>query len=392
MRRLAAIALFAMTGFAVSASAAAEDRQLATMITLGGTLTPKQIQPQEFYVYKSHIYADRRLVHFYGLNWSGLETKDRAPHGLWEGRTLEHYMKQIRDAGFTAIRLPISPDVLDDRQMIADWARDAGYGPTGLEMLRQTVVAAARADLWVVLSFNSYDSGIKGGDTPMPYHPKGKYKVADWIRDLKRMAHFAVDHPHIAGIDIFNEPYGLSWKQWRKLSAQAGEAILAVNRRVLIFVEGVGEKGTDTGGYGAFWGSNLTEAYQRPIDAERLPRHKLVYSPHVYGPDVYVMPYFKTADYPRNLERIWDTHFGHLASEYALCPGEFGGKYARGSKDATWQDAFISYMTRRGGMATCWFYWQFNPNSTDTGGVLADDWETLDQRKLALLRRLKGRH
>ena len=79
-----------------------------------------------------------------------------------------------------------------------------------------------------------------------------------------------------------------------------------------------------------------------------------------------------------------------MASSNAVCAGEFGGKYRRGSKDANWQDAFVSYMNQRRGMSYRWFYWQFNPNSGDTGGVLGEDWQSLNSRKLSLLGRLES--
>src|SRR5262249_44642864 len=34
------------------------------------------------------------------------------------------------------------------------------------------------------------------------------------------------------------------------------------------------------------------------------------------------------------------------------------------------------------------FYWTWNPNSSDTGGILRDDWNTVREDKVALLRRL----
>ena len=32
-----------------------------------------------------------------------------------------------------------------------------------------------------------------------------------------------------------------------------------------------------------------------------------------------------------------------------------------------------------------WTYWSWNPNSGDTGGILADDWKTVNQNKMAYL-------
>ena len=31
-------------------------------------------------------------------------------------------------------------------------------------------------------------------------------------------------------------------------------------------------------------------------------------------------------------------------------------------------------------------YWSWNPNSGDTGGILKDDWQTIDQDKLDVMK------
>lgn len=343
---------------------------------------------ERFHVRGGRIWADDAPIALHGLNWAGLDTGDRAPHGLWTGRGLGAFLADVRAFGFTAVRLSITPEVVHPGRPIADWAVAEGYGPTGDAMLHQTLAAALEAGLWVVLGFNSYDSVLYGGDAPRPYAADGSYTADDWIADLGAMARLARDWPHVVGIDLFNEPYGLSWREWSGLAARAGQRVLAENPRLVVLVQGVGEEDTDTGGYGAFWGSNLTETARRPIDRRLIPADKLVYSPHVYGPDVYRMPYFDDPDFPNNMPAVWDRHFGHLAGDHAVCPGEFGGHYRAGTDDVLWQDAFIGYMKRRG-MADCWFYWQLAPTSRDTGGILGEDWATPDPRKLALLARLK---
>ena len=85
---------------------------------------------------------------------------------------------------------------------------------------------------------------------------------------------------------------------------------------------------------------------------------------------------------------IWDRHFGQfIDSGHTVIIGEFGGKYGEGDpRDVQWQDALVDYLLGKGvGSA---FYWAWNPNSADTGGILDDDWITLREDKLALLKRL----
>ncbi len=65
------------------------------------------------------------------------------------------------------------------------------------------------------------------------------------------------------------------------------------------------------------------------------PFERILYLPHVYGPDVYNMPYFDASDLPA----IWEVHFGRMAGRFPLGIGEFGGSYE--GKDRVWQDAFV---------------------------------------------------
>ena len=66
----------------------------------------------------------------------------------------------------------------------------------------------------------------------------------------------------------------------------------------------------------------------------------MVFSPHVYGPDVFAQAYFKAPDFPANCVAIWERHFGFVVKEKlgpAVCPGEWGGHCRPGSDDERWQ-------------------------------------------------------
>jgi endoglucanase len=157
--------------------------------------------------------------------------------------------------------------------------------------------------------------------------------------------------------------------------------VLTLNPHILTFVEGVGSEGYSDPD-GVFWGENLAQIEQRPLN---LPPSRLVYSPHVYGPSVYAQPYFSVSDFPANMPAIWDRHFGHLyGGAQPVVLGEFGGKYV--AADKQWQDAFVAYLVARG--TRSFFYWTLNPNSGDTGGLLLDDFRTVNMDKLNLLKML----
>ena len=160
-------------------------------------------------------------------------------------------------------------------------------------------------------------------------------------------------------------------------------------------VEGVGydpgAKDMDNGGAGIWWGENLAGAKQQPVVLS--DPTKLAYSPHTYGPSVYMQQYFDAGNFPLNMPSIWLQRFAFLAVE-GIAPvviGEMGGFYdAPGNPsgkdpnglDKIWQDWAIAYCRNHSiGM----FYFALNPGSVDTGGLLEDDWTTPVQSKLALL-------
>jgi endoglucanase len=146
---------------------------------------------------------------------------------------------------------------------------------------------------------------------------------------------------------------------------------------VLIFVQGVERSADDW----YWWGGNFTDARSAPVQLDVPGR--VVYSPHDYGPDVYDQPWFDAPDFPNNLTAIWDAHWGYLAKE-GIAPvvlGEFGGKSVGQDADGVWQRALMDYAQQNG---VGWLNWSFNPDSGDTGGLLADDWLSVVQAKADL--------
>jgi hypothetical protein len=112
---------------------------------------------------------------------------------------------------------------------------------------------------------------------------------------------------------------------------------------------------------------------------------KLVYEAHDYGPGVNNQKWFTAPDFPQNLPSLWNAHWAYLKFS-AVAPvlvGEFGGNSVGRDPEGIWQRTLISYLQSNGFDYT---YWCWNPNSSDTGGILEDDWTTIDQTKLGLLR------
>ena len=55
-------------------------------------------------------------------------------------------------------------------------------------------------------------------------------------------------------------------------------------------------------------------------------------------------------------------------------------------KDLQWQTKFVDWLKCKG--VRNFFYWSWNPNSGDTGGIVLDDWTTVSTAKYNNLKRL----
>jgi endoglucanase len=153
--------------------------------------------------------------------------------------------------------------------------------------------------------------------------------------------------------------------------------------RLLIIVEGV-ERQNDAST--TWWGGGLKDAGAKPVVLAT--SNRVVYSPHEYPASVYGQSWFSAPNYPANLPSVWDANWGYLArtGSAPIFVGEFGTKLETTS-DAQWLRALVSYLGTNG---LSFGYWSFNPNSGDTGGLVADDWKTPQTAKLAALAPLLG--
>jgi endoglucanase len=182
-------------------------------------------------------------------------------------------------------------------------------------------------------------------------------------------------------------------RDWRLAAERAGNAILAVQPNWLIFVEGVS---CPSGGLSnvwdndpsndedcGWWGGNLSKAGQYPVRLN--VANRLVYSPHEYATSVYRQAWFDAPDFPANMPAIWDKYWGYLykSGTAPLMMGEFGTTLAD-PKDKVWLENLMAY-TGTGVSGMSFTYWSWNPNSGDTGGIVGDDWTTVNQAKQSIL-------
>jgi endoglucanase len=361
-----------------------------------GTLSFSQVQ--NYLTASGNKLVDKRgkTVYLTGVNWFGFETALMSPHGIWT-RDMKSVLKQIKDLGFNTIRIPYCSKMLNaDARLgqINSYGTDAYSGVNPMNALEATktkpielldiIVDWCQAnDMKIILDNHSKqpDAYIAEG----LWYADG-YDEARWIADWVFLANRYKGKSAMIGCDLKNEFHNTAtWgnsnplTDVNKASERCGNAILQANPELLIFVEGV-EK---YNGQSSWWGGLLTGAKDFPIVLSN-PK-KLVYSPHEYGPEVFAQTWFSDPTYPNNLKAVWDKNFGFLYNDNTapLMVGEFGirDQNSNEGKSYVWFKKFVDYMG--GGLS--WTYWSLNPNSGDTGGILKDDWVSVQQWKMDVL-------
>lgn len=320
-----------------------------------------------------------------GLNWFGFETETRAPHGLWS-RSYKDMLDQMQNLGYNVIRLPFS------NAMLA-----AGVKPTGidyrknpdlvnltaLEVMDRIIAEAGARGIRVILDNHRSTSG--GGPESNGLWYTSAYPESRWIDDWKMLANRYKGNDTVIGVDLRNEPHGGCWgcgdssRDWRLAAEKAGNAVLSVNPDLLIIVEGI----ANYNGQNTWWGGNLTGVKDFPINLQ--VANRLVYSPHEYPASVYEMPWFNDSTFPNNMPGIWDQYWGYLSANYPILIGEFGSKLQT-EKDRQWFQKFQGYIQSK---HLNWTFWSLNPNSGDTGGLLKDDWLSVNQAKQDVLKTIQ---
>ncbi|MEM0470963.1 MAG: cellulase family glycosylhydrolase [Candidatus Anstonellales archaeon] len=353
-------------------------------------------------VYVQYPNGTIQHLKLYGVNWFGFETPDRVVHGLWS-RNYRDMLDQIKSLGFNAIRLPFCRASIRQGGLptTIDYSKNLDLvGLSPLQIMKKIVAEAEARGIYVLLDYHRI-----GCNYIEPLWYTQDYPESDFIQTWRIVAREFKNFSNVIGADLKNEPHsngnapyttGSTWgynptTDWNLAAERIGNAILQEAPHWLIFVEGTYATNPTTDssyqyGLNAWWGGNLMAVRDYPVN---LPANKLVYSPHVYGPDVYQQPYFSDPNFPNNLPQIWYRHFGYVKDELGkpVIIGEFGGKYGEHDpNDIIWQKAIVDWMILNDYCS--FFYWSWNPNSGDTGGILADDWNSVKIAKYNNLKRL----
>jgi len=387
-------------------------------------LPPNDPRGFNFTLKNNKVHLNGKPVNIKGVNWYGFENANMVPEGLY-ANSMETYFKFLAANGFNAVRVPFSAefavhfDNTNTRVGTNPSVAKPSYfkndpdlhNKTPREVMSKFLKLAFKYNMLVLPGLHQFYAGHWDGSKVIntnwdasnalwyyiPDPASGYASVLDvpdkrpafsiervcslWVK----MTMFFKDYPHVFAVDVKNEPRGMfgpedtrAWPAWADAAGKIGTSILRANPRLILFVEGLP-------GNRINWGGNLLGVASRAVKvydtSAKEIKGRVVYSPHVYGPDV--APGLEYTD------AVWDHYFGNLRNQ-TIVVGEWGGfmntKPGRGTglQDLEANRRLAAYMRRKNLDA---FYWALNPTSGDTGGLFLDDaWSVPAFAKLEVIK------
>jgi endoglucanase len=323
--------------------------------------------------------SQNNVVRLTGVSWFGFETSTFCPQGLW-ARSMDSMLDQMKSLGFNVIRVPYSTQMFDPGSTPNSFDSTLNPNLNGLspiQILDLLVAGAKSRGIKIIL-----DRHTLVADTQEPLWYTAQYPESRWISDWQMLATRYLGNDTVIGFDLHNEPHEpATWgdgnlsTDWRLAAERAGNAVLAVNPKLLVMVEGY-----DLNDY-YWWGGDLSLAGQYPVQLN--VANQLVYSVHDYPNSVSPSPWFNDPTYPANLPSVWNQYWGYLVKQN-IAPvwiGEFGTA-DQTTSDQQWLSSIAAYIASN---QLSFTFWCWNPNASDTGGILADDWQTVNQNKMTVL-------
>ena len=217
-------------------------------------------------------------VHLLSVNWYGFDQKELVAGGL-DRASLDSIADQIAAMGFNSVRLPWANETIEHNPVVAAAALRANpalQGKRSLDGMDAVIAALTHRHVMVILDNHMSDAdwccNVRDGNA-LWYNER--YPEASWIADWKAMAARYAGNPWVVGADLRNELRGeAAWggdakSDWRAAAERGGNAVLSVNPKLLIFVEGPG------------YSTHMAAVAKTP--PQFTVPHRLVLSPHAYS-------------------------------------------------------------------------------------------------------------
>jgi endoglucanase len=314
-----------------------------------------------------------RRIHLNAVNWYGAESPDFVAGGL-DSSTPDAIAQLIKQLGFNAVRLPWSNQMVETNPVVGTYALTANpqlQGLTALQIFDEVIGALAGQHLMVILDNHNSNAEWCCGDDGNTLWENAAYPEANWIADWQNITQRYANQPYVIGADLRNEPrINATWggspsTDWNAAAVRGGNAVLAVNPNMLIFVEGVN------------YATDLSGAAALPVNLNAPNRQ--VYSAHDYGFDYSGLA--SSADWVDQITPRW----GYLIHGPAPQPfwlGEFGTCNTSDScVENIWFASIASYLAQN---EVDWSYWPINGTEStgagrtfgapETYGLLSTNW------------------
>lgn len=302
--------------------------------------------------------ANGNEVRIAGINWYGFETTDFIIHGLW-AQDYHTILNTIKSLGYNVIRMPFSNQMVESNPVPTNFAASTGAGfvnkdlngLTALQVMDKIIQTAGNVGLRVILDNHRSEAGNSNEANGLWYtsaYPQANW-LADWQTMVNRYSSFKdpEGNPIVIGVDLRNEPHlvvngsdtGACWtgdtttsgsytgcpvtntaQNWPVAAEAAGNAVLAINPNLLVFVEGI----DCYSGFCDWQGGNLAGVASNPV-VLNVP-NQLVYSAHDYGPNLFQQPWFNSSTTVATLQAIWNKYWNYINAN-GTAPvwiGEFG--------------------------------------------------------------------
>ena len=314
------------------------------------------------------------------VSWAGMDRAGCTPLGLTQV-SLDAALANIAGLGFNTVNLPYTNECLASTGAVTVNAtlNPRLYGKTMLQVLDSVVARAALYNLNVVLVRDR----VSATTTTKVWYTT-RYSESRWIADWKMLASRYIKAPNVIGFDLTSTPgtrscWGCDSKKrdWRAAATRAGNAILAVNKNLLIIVAGVD---SSSKGFTSSNGGGLEGVADKPV--KLTTKHRVVYSPHEYSPTINPQKIYKYGKWPLTVQKAWTAHWGYLATK-KIAPvmlGQFGSG-VNAPKDKTWLKTIVAYAKKKN---LSFAFTEFIATSKKTGGVVASDASTRAVRALYL--------
>lgn len=212
--------------------------------------------------------SNGQTVRIAGINWYGFETTDEVAHGLW-AQDYKSILNAIKANGYNVIRIPCSNQMVESPIIPSDISYN-NSGPintdlqdlNSLQILDRIVDYAGQIGLRIILDNHRSEAGNSAEANGLWY--TSAYPESAWIADWKTLVQRYLGDPTVIGVDLRNEPHnagsggscwdcGTTTNDWHLAAERAGNAVLALNPKLLIFVEGTDCYNGDCD----WWGGNL---------------------------------------------------------------------------------------------------------------------------------------